>query len=176
MQHIHLMVRLRGFSIYSTFHLKYSQPESSILASKNIFDNLLAFNSIATTFVDEIMHYSNTGPEAVKNEDLLVWWYEHRHVYPHLSRMALDYHTIPSMSFFNLWNMIDLYSAISVAIEQIFSQGWLVLPYVYNQLSAESIWVLMCLGDWSLQGLIKDTDILCSCDSSTRCWWWRAWA
>ena len=80
--------------------LKYSQPKSPIPESKNIFDNLPAFNSVATTLVDEITRYLNTGPEDVKNEDLLVWWYEHRHVYPHLSRMALNYHTIPGMSLF----------------------------------------------------------------------------
>jgi len=77
---------------------KHSQPESPISKSKNIFDNLPAFNSLPTTDVDEISRYLNSGPEDVKNEDLLTWWYEHKHIYPHLYCMALDYHTIPSKS------------------------------------------------------------------------------
>ena len=93
------MVRLRVFVVYSTLFLQYSQPESPISTSKNIFDNLPVFNSVAAALFDEITRYLNTGSEHVKNEDLLIWWYEHRHVYPHLSRMALDYHTIPGMTF-----------------------------------------------------------------------------
>jgi hypothetical protein len=157
------MVRLRVFAVYSTLFLQYSQPESPISTSKNIFDNLPVFNSVATALFDEITRYLNTGPEHVKNEDLLIWWYEHRHVYPHLSRMALDYHTIPGMSFLKKSDydtIIDLYQATSVAVERVFSQGRLVLPYVSNRLSAESIRALMCLGDWSLRGFVKDADVL----------------
>lgn len=39
-------------------------------------------------------------PEDVKNEDVLKWWFERQHIYPNLSRMALDYHTIPCKFFF----------------------------------------------------------------------------
>jgi hypothetical protein len=49
--------------------------------------------------------------------------------------------------------------ATSVAVERVFSQGRLVLPYIRNRLSAESIRALMCLGDWSLRGLVKDADV-----------------
>src|SRR6267154_6364970 len=45
-------------------------------------------------------HYLYTKIEDVKNEDLLRWWHEHRHVFPHLYRMALDYHTIPCKFLF----------------------------------------------------------------------------
>jgi hAT family C-terminal dimerisation region len=47
-------------------------------------------------------------PEDVKNEDVLHWWYEHKHVYPNLSRMALDYHTIPCKSLL-LFTRCDAY-------------------------------------------------------------------
>ena len=83
----------------------FLQPESPV-KSKNIFDNLPAFKSVSTNnSVDEITRYLSTGPENVKNEDLLAWWYEHKHVYPHLYRMALDYHTIPckQSSFHNIF-------------------------------------------------------------------------
>lgn len=51
--------------------------------------------------VDEVTRYLSTGPEDVANQDVLTWWYEHQHVYPNLSRMALDYHTVPSKSHFH---------------------------------------------------------------------------
>ena len=73
----------------------FPQPGSPV-KSKNIFDHLPAFTSLSTNISgDEITRYLSTGPENVKNKDLLAWWYEHKHIYPHLYRMALDYHTIP---------------------------------------------------------------------------------
>jgi hypothetical protein len=154
-------------SIYLVIFLNKSlQPESPVLKSKNIFDNLPVFSSLPTAALDEITRYLNTGPEDVRNEDLLTWWYEHRHIYPHLYRMALDYHTIPGKSFLRplllyAINMIviDLSTATSVAVERVFSQGRLVLPYIRNRLSAESTRALLCLGDWSLRGLVKDGDV-----------------
>jgi hypothetical protein len=49
--------------------------------------------------------------------------------------------------------------ASSVAVKRVFSQGRLVLPYVRNRLSAQSTRALLCLGDWSLHGLVKDKDV-----------------
>ena len=73
------------------------QNESPKKTSTNIFDDLPAFRSVATLdeTINEITRYLQTGPENVKNQDLLEWWYERKHIYPHLYRMALDYHTIP---------------------------------------------------------------------------------
>lgn len=42
---------------------------------------------------DEYDRYLQAPVEIV--EDVLRWWYEHRDLYPRLSRMALDYLTIP---------------------------------------------------------------------------------
>ena len=42
---------------------------------------------------DELARYLSTDPEQVK--DVLLWWHKHKSMYPHLSRMALDYLTIP---------------------------------------------------------------------------------
>jgi len=66
--------------------------------AKNIFDNLSAFRTLQSGTLDELTSYLATMPEDVKNEDVLHWWYEHKHVYPNLSRMALDYHAIPCKS------------------------------------------------------------------------------
>lgn len=82
--------------ITATYYLRTLQPESPVQSSSNIFDNLLAFKDVSVhEFIDEITRYLRTGPENVQNKDLLMWWYERKHIYPHLYRMALNYHTIP---------------------------------------------------------------------------------
>jgi hAT family C-terminal dimerisation region len=43
----------------------------------------------------ELDRYLGTDPEHVT--DALAWWYGHKHVYPRLHRMALDYLSIPGM-------------------------------------------------------------------------------
>ncbi|KIK10716.1 hypothetical protein PISMIDRAFT_124022, partial [Pisolithus microcarpus 441] len=65
-------------------------------------------------------------------------------VYPRLSRMALDYLTIPAMS---------------VDVERLFSHGHLVLSHVHSRLSTQSTRALLCLGYWSSMGLVKTGDI-----------------
>ncbi|KIM51048.1 hypothetical protein SCLCIDRAFT_52613, partial [Scleroderma citrinum Foug A] len=64
--------------------------------------------------------------------------------YPCLSRMALDYLTIP---------------ATSVDVEQLFSKGRVVLPYLRNCLLSQSTRALLCLRQWSKLGLVKDEDL-----------------
>jgi hypothetical protein len=44
-------------------------------------------------------------------------------------------------------------------MECVFSQGRLVLLYVRNRLTSESMCALVCLRDWSACGLVKDCDI-----------------
>lgn len=50
--------------------------------------------------------------------------------------------------------------ATSVDVERLFSQGRLLLPYVRNGLSAQSVRALLCLGDWARLDLISDEDVL----------------
>jgi hypothetical protein len=58
-----------------------------------MFDDLPSLRAPeASKLRDELERFLSTDPEFV--EDVLLWWYEHRHVYPHLHRMALDYLTI----------------------------------------------------------------------------------
>ena len=47
----------------------------------------------------------------------------------------------------------------SIDVERVFSQGCLLLPYIRNHLSSESMHALLCLGDWCRCGLMKDSNI-----------------
>jgi hypothetical protein len=81
-------------------------------STKNIFDNLPAFHMLQFGTGDELARYLASGPEDVKNEDVLKWWYEHKHVYPNLHRMALDYHTVPCkfcLSFLDMCILLHMY-------------------------------------------------------------------
>jgi hypothetical protein len=65
--------------------------------STNIFDDLPALQeSTATAIQDELAIYLSTGRD-LGVKDGLRWWYEHKHLYPHLSRMAIDYLSIPGV-------------------------------------------------------------------------------
>ena len=48
----------------------------------------------------------------------------------------------------------------SIDVECLFSQGCLLLFHVCNQLSAHTTCALLCLGSWSLAGMVMDDDIL----------------
>jgi hypothetical protein len=58
---------------------------NEVTMAKNIFDNLLVFHMVTFGTLDELSCYLSTMSEDVKNEDVLKWWYEHKHVYPNLS-------------------------------------------------------------------------------------------
>ena len=64
--------------------------------SCNIFDQLKALAPPKLSdYQSELDHYLNTDIEHVT--DVLVWWYEWHATFPRLSRMALDYLSIPGM-------------------------------------------------------------------------------
>jgi hypothetical protein len=68
--------------------------EMSGKRSKNIFDNLPALSAPRLRELrDELDQYLSTDPEHVM--DVLMWWTERKSMYPRLSRMALDYLSIP---------------------------------------------------------------------------------
>ena len=48
---------------------------------------------------------------------------------------------------------------MSTDVEHVFSQGQLLLSHLRNRLSTQSTQALMCLGNWSLLGFVKDKDI-----------------
>jgi hypothetical protein len=127
----------------------------------NIFDELPALTAPKIAELrDELARYLSTDPEQVK--DVLLWWHEHEAMYPRLSRMALDYLTIPGKAFGRLPDVIlivDCQTATSTDVERVFSQGRILLSHIRNRLSSQSTRALMCLGSWSRLGFVKDKDI-----------------
>jgi hAT family C-terminal dimerisation region len=114
-------------------------------------------NAVGTTFADfgdisvaqaktraekEIDKYLRAPVESVK--DPLCWWVQHRLIYPSLSRMALDYLSVP---------------ATSTAVERVFSRGRQLLPFTRCALSAASMRMYLCLGSWCRAGLIRAEDL-----------------
>lgn len=93
--------------------------------------------------------------------DALLWWVEKRVEFPRLSRMALNYLSIPGKTI-NLCSCAEAQHipATSVDVERVFSKGRLVLSHVRNRLSVQSTRALMCLGNWSKLGLVIDKDVL----------------
>lgn len=64
----------------------------------NVFDSLAALAPPKPTDLrSELSRYLSTDVEHVT--DALSWWNEHRDIYPRLSRMALNYLTIPGKTF-----------------------------------------------------------------------------
>ena len=133
-------------------------------APPNMFDSLPSLSAPKRYELrDELGRYLSTDPEAVN--DVLMWWHGRRAMYPYLSRMALDYLTIPGM-FSHSFNISETVSsnstlpATSVDIKRIFSRGRLILSHVRSRLSAQSTRALLCLRSWSSLGLVKDTDVL----------------
>jgi hypothetical protein len=65
----------------------------------NVFDHLPALVQPKTIpSLNELTAYLNADTENVT--DVIAWWNGHRKTYPRLSRMALDYLTIPGMCIF----------------------------------------------------------------------------
>lgn len=115
----------------------------------------------ATALEQELNLYLGTKPEK-NTADAIRWWIEKRQTYPRLSRMAIDYLTIPGeypygckifllIEFFNL-------AGTSVDVERLFSRGRLILSHTRSRLNVTSTRALLCLGSWSLLGLIRDED------------------
>ena len=58
------------------------------------------------------------------------------------------------------WHMlITNFLATSIDVEQVFSQGLLLLSHVCSCLSIQSMHALLCLGKWSTLDLVKDSDV-----------------
>jgi hypothetical protein len=45
-------------------------------------------------------------------------------------------------------------------MEHVFSKGQILLSHIRNHLSVQSIRALMCLGNWSKLGYVRDQDVL----------------
>lgn len=152
--------------VIHTFPLELKQNCKALnkSTSDNIFDNLpeLASSKLQPSFGDELKAYLSTDEEPAQNP--FHWWVQNRTVFPRLSRMALNYLSIPGKS--EIVMLVYLNSvfrdgtATSVDVERVFSKGRLILSHVRNRLSVQSTRALMCLGDWSKKGLVHDKDVL----------------
>ena len=91
----------------------------------NIFDNLPSLQVPKPAELhSELDKYLGTNPEHIT--DALAWWYKHKHMYPRLHWMVLDYLSIPGMfSNPNARKFLDhqIILATSVDVEHTFSQG-----------------------------------------------------
>lgn len=79
--------------------------------------------------------------------------------------MALDYLCIPGMSYILPFDInTNLLPATSVNVERLFSRGRLVLSHTRSRLSVTSTRALLCLGSWSLMGMVRDEDVMAVAD------------
>ena len=113
--------------------------------------------------------------QPVKNiKDPLKWWVANCHVYPNLSRMALDYLSIPGkLLFITISCHVTKFPPIatSTAVERVFSQGRQLLSFTHNCLSASSICAYLCLGSWGRNDLIYFEDVLAAVKGNAKRKW-----
>jgi hypothetical protein len=77
-------------------------PSTASSAAENIFDNLPALQTPKILKLrDELELYLST-PRDLRAKNGLLWWFERKHIYPTLYRMATDYLSIPGKSVFSL--------------------------------------------------------------------------
>jgi hypothetical protein len=75
-----------------------SPLQVTVNKSANIFDNLPSLSQFTSAPVDnELDVYLKTPIENVAIGDGIQWWFRNRHTFPCLSRMALDYLSIPGV-------------------------------------------------------------------------------
>jgi len=116
----------------------------------------------STDLGNELDRYLSADIEDVTT-GVIEWWHKRRTLYPCLSRMAIDYLTIPGMSNSSLDHqglILKPSVATSVDVERLFSRGRLLLSHVRSRLSSQSIRALLCLGAWSHLNLVKTEDVL----------------
>ncbi|EKM78496.1 hypothetical protein AGABI1DRAFT_60708, partial [Agaricus bisporus var. burnettii JB137-S8] len=115
--------------------------EDRIMFDPRVFNGALVSES---AIHDELEHYLSTE-EFEEFTDPIGWWKGKTLTFPRLSRMAIDYLTIP---------------ATAVKVGRIFSEGRSLLSHTRNRLTPESTRASMCLGEWSMSGFIKEPEML----------------
>jgi hypothetical protein len=92
----YVLIDLPFISLFDPYQLQ----EIDHTSSDNIFDALPTVSTAEkTAFLDELTRFLASPPESTR--DPLRWWMERRAIYPCLSRMALDYLSVPGMSLFH---------------------------------------------------------------------------
>jgi hypothetical protein len=125
----------------------------------NFFNNILDITPPLLDNHDELNCYLATNVENMK--DGLMWWHERCTTFPHLLCMARDYLSIPGKCpcLCSTLTLIFYPLVTTVDIEHVFSRSCLVLLHICNHLGVQSTHASLCVGQWSLLGLVKDGDI-----------------
>ena len=126
--------------VHKTFKQSYEKAETkpdvdeTVPAAKekpkNMFNELEALAAPkASDLRSEIDRYLSTDVEDVR--DAVMWWTERKSMFLILSRMALDYLSIPGeCSHHRHFPLVSQrFPATSVDVEQVFSRGRLVLSH-----------------------------------------------
>ena len=108
---------------------------------------------------DELTRYLSADCEHVEN--VIEWWTERKMTYPRLSRMALDFHTIPGKLAILCCRQTLAHPrpATSVDVERIFSAARRLITWERNRLSTQTVRALLCLRSWYMAGLVDDEDV-----------------
>lgn len=81
-----------NYSLHSVLVSQSSQVSSATTDSSTEFD----FFDIPMDGIQDLNELDEYLSQPIENVcDPITWWWEHRHVYPRLSAMALDYLSIP---------------------------------------------------------------------------------
>lgn len=89
-----------------------------------------------------------------------MWWRQRQDDFPRLSRMAIDFLTIPGkLSLLDNHFVAKIFLASSVAVERIFSKGRIVLSHLRNKLEAQTTRAILCVGEWSVLDMVKREDL-----------------
>ena len=81
------------------------------------------------------------------------------HAWPLIISLCQVYILTYSFGLLNL-TCSCVFTATSVDVERIFSRGRLLLSHVRSWLSAQTTQAVLCLGAWSLMGMVKDKDVM----------------
>jgi hypothetical protein len=132
------------------YSLRYEDKEVTTPgddARQTIATSVADFGNISVAQPSKVTELDRYLRDPVENTaDPLIWWVKNRLAYPKLSRMALDYLSVP---------------ATSTTVERVFSLGRRLLPFTRCGLSAASMRTYLCLGSWCRCDLVG-VDVLYS--------------
>jgi hypothetical protein len=99
---------------------KLSDMHMYKVKTQNIFDNLPSLAPLRSAeVIDELTFYLTT--DLVNTTDGIKWWREKEGTYPRLSRMALDYLSIPGTSYLAPTTLNSQHPSYLLFIQQLLS-------------------------------------------------------
>lgn len=122
----------------------YSNPFQEYLEENRCVAPTTEGDDSLEPFEDEYQHWiSNHESGDAQVRDPLDYWHQKRFKYPRLSRMALDFLTIPPMS---------------AECERLFSAAGRMVTPLRSRLDAQVIGTCQVLRSWLRAGIIRDLD------------------